>query len=166
MADVKNLAGNRFPKRPQALVKGLSKGGATGLLESLQVGLDGTISARLTESLALLDVVRELLTDLGQAQLATLVLGAHRSDPRRGVRGSQLTIVTSQHAAAAKLQLLSPSLLQACQPRSLGFQSILVRSQRMVAPIARPTARGRPDVPDAARQRLLAAVGLIQAQDH
>lgn len=166
MASVKNLADNRLPKRRQAQLKGGSQGGATGLLDSVRVGLDATISARLTESLALLAVVRELLADLGQASLSKLVLGAHRSDPRKGVRGSQLTIVTSQHAAAAKLQLLSSSLLQACQSRSLGFQTILVRSQRMVAPLARPTAGGRPSVPAAARQRLLTAVGLVQAQDH
>jgi hypothetical protein len=166
MAGVKNLADNRLPKRPQTKSKGQLPGGSTGLLDSVRVGLDATISARLTESLALLEIVRELLADLGQASLSKLILGAHRSDPRKGVRGSQLTIVTSQHAVAAKLQLLSSSLLQACQSRSLGFQTILVRSQRMVAPIARPTAGGRPGVPGAARQRLLTAVGLIQAQDH
>jgi hypothetical protein len=166
MASVKNLADNPLPKRPQAQPKGQLPGGATGLLDSVRMGLDATLSARLTESLALLEIVRELLVDLGQAPLARLILGAHRSDPRKGVRGSQLTIVASQHAAAAKLQLLSPSLLQACQSRSLGFQTILTRSQRMVAPIARPTAGGRPSVPGAARQRLLTAVGLIQAQDH
>jgi hypothetical protein len=166
MGGVKNLADTRLPKRSQTPPRGQLPGGTTGLLDSVRVGLDGTISARLTESLALLDIVRELLADLGQASLSKLILGAHRSDPRKGVRGSQLTIVTSQHAAAAKLQLLSPSLLQACQSRSLGFQAIAVRSQRMVAPIARPTAGGRPSVPGAARERLLTAAGLIQAQDH
>lgn len=166
MAGVKNLADTRLPKRSQTQPKGQASGAATGLLDSVRVGLDATISARLTESLALLEIVRELLADLGQASLSKLILGAHRSDPRKGVRGSQLTIVTSQHAAAAKLQLLSPSLLQACQARSLGFSVIAVRSQRMVAPIARPAAGGRPGVPSAARKRLLTAVGLIQAQDH
>lgn len=166
MAGVKNLADKPWPKRPQTQLKGRSQGGATGLLDSVRVGLDATISARLTESLALLEVVRDLLAGLGQPSLSKLVLGAHRSDPRKGVRGSQLTIVTSQHAAAAKLQLLSPSLLEACQSKSLGFQTLLIRSQRMVAPMARPAAGGRPKIPNAARQRLLTAVGLIQAQDH
>jgi hypothetical protein len=166
MAGVKNLADNPLPKRPQAQPKGQRPGGTTGLLDGVRMGLDATLSARLTESLALLEIVRELLVDEGQASLSRLILGAHRSDPRRGVRGSQLTIVTSQHAAAAKLQLLSPSLLLACQSRALGFQAIAVRSQRMVAPLARPSAGGRPGVPGAARQRLLTAVGLIQAQDH
>ena len=166
MAGVKNLADKPWPKRPETQVKGRSRGATTELLDSVRLGLDAALSARLTESLALLEVVRGLLSSLGQASLSRLIVGAHRSDPRRGVRGSQLTIVTSQHAAAAKLQLLSPSLLQACQSKCLGFQTIAVRSQRMVAPLARPTAGGRPGVPSAARGRLLAAVGLIQAQDH
>ena len=166
MADVKNLANSRLPRGAQGQPKGAGQGSPAGLLESVRVGLDATTAARLTESLALLDVVRQVLIGLGQASLSRLILGAHRSDPSRGVRGSQLTIVTSQHAAAAKLQLLSTSLLEACQSKSLGFQTILIRSQRMVATPSRPTAGGRPGVPDAARQRLLAAVGLVQAQDH
>lgn len=166
MAGVKNHADSRFQAFGQAPVRAKSKGGSVSLMASVQGGLESGLAARLDESLALLEVVRGLLVSLGQPHLAKLVYGAHRSDPRRGVRGSQLTIVTSQHAAAAKLQLLATGVLQGCQSKSLGFQSVVIRSQRMVASMARPAAGHRPSIPQGARQRLLAAAGLAQAQDH
>jgi hypothetical protein len=166
MAGVKNHADSRFQGVAQASVRTKRQAGPIGLMASVQSGLETGLAARLDESLALLEVVRRLLVSLGQQPLARLVCGAHRSDPRRGIRGSQLTIVASQHAAAAKLQLLAPSILQGCQSQSLGFQTIVIRSQRMVASVARPAASQRPAVPHDARQRLLAAAGLSQAQDH
>ncbi|MEY4082751.1 MAG: hypothetical protein RL483_120 [Pseudomonadota bacterium] len=141
-------------------VKNLAPTARPSLVQALQQGLDQTTAARLAESLALAQRVRSCLARLGQERLAQLVVGAHRSDPARGVRGSQLTIVAQQHSAAAKLKLVAKEVLEALQSEGLGFQSVSVRAQRLVTAGPRPVKGPRPSVPATARARLMAAVGL------
>jgi hypothetical protein len=75
-----------------------------------------------------------LLGLLGEKLPATLfaqVAQVRRSDPEKGVRGSQVTVVARTSAAAAKLRLALADWPAELQAKGLGVQKIAVTAQRI-----------------------------------
>jgi len=118
---------------------------------------------RMEEGAALVRVLSEALCEVGLKGLLPTLVSAHRADPAKGLRGSELVLVVSSHSAAARVRLAGPNLLAEAKTRGLGFQTIRVRAVKAVANRPPPSAPDRPAIPGEARARLLA---LIQAQDH
>ena len=78
------------------------------------------------ESQALLAAVRSLLPQGLQGQ----AIRARRSDPQRGIRGSELTVIAQNAASAAKLRLALADHLPDLQSQGWGVQSIRVMAPR------------------------------------
>lgn len=120
----------------------------------------------LAEQEALLALGRAILEAAQLGQLTAALYSAARSNPAQGLRGSELTLRMS-HASAAARARIHLSVLRRVTPalgRSLGIQSVEVKVARAhtEAPPA-AAAQPRPQIPETARQRLLAA---LEAQDH
>lgn len=78
--------------------------------------------------------------------LAAQVLQVRRSDPQKGVRGSQVTVVARTAAAAAKLRLALAEWPQELQSQGWGIQSLAVTAQR-IQNIDRPAHEAAPRSP-------------------
>lgn len=127
-------------------------------LHSALAAQPGGLEARISEEAALLAAAQRGLLGAGLGSLGDLLLTAHRADPRLGLRGSELVLVTSSHAAASRMRLAQSIILSNCQSLGLGIQSIKIRAVKATAALPRPVAAARPEVPPAARARLLALI--------
>jgi hypothetical protein len=65
------------------------------------------------------------------ANLFAQVAQIRRSDPEKGVRGSQLTVVASTAAAAAKLRLALADWPTELQSKGWGVQKLAITAQRV-----------------------------------
>ena len=101
------------------------------------------------------DSLQGLLTRKLPPNLAAQVLQVRRSDPQKGLRGSQVTVVARTAAAAAKLRLALADWPQELQSQGWGIQSLAVTAQRIQA-IDRPAheAAPRTPIPREARQAM------------
>ncbi|MFM1859318.1 MAG: hypothetical protein RL133_818 [Pseudomonadota bacterium] len=146
-------------------------------MKSLDQALRGAISDRhsaqgvalnsvLEEQQQLLRLGQRLLREAGLEALVGDLYSAIRTNPLRGLRGSELTLRMRSHAAAARVRMSLQSLKRSAASigQSQGIQSIDVRVAKAYTEPVRPRPMGkRPDIPESARQRLLAA---LDAQDH
>lgn len=101
------------------------------------------------------DSLQGLLTRKLPANLAAQVLQVRRSDPQKGLRGSQVTVVARTAAAAAKLRLALADWPQELQSQGWGIQSLAVTAQR-IQTIDRPAHEVAPrtPIPGEARQAM------------
>jgi|GEM_PF-1294698 hypothetical protein len=146
-------------------------------MKSLDQALRGAISDRhsaqgvplksvLEEQQVLLGLGQRLLRDAGLETLVGELYSAIRTNPLRGLRGSELTLRMRSHSAAARVRLSLQSLKRSVASVGPvhGIQSVDVRVAKAYTEPVRPRPMGkRPDIPESARQRLLAA---LDAQDH
>jgi len=141
-------------------------------MKSLDQALLGALSERrdssglplrslLSEQAALLALGRAILEAAQLSNLESALYSASRSNPARGLRGSEITLRMRHAAAAARLRI-HLQVLRRVTPelgRSLGIQSVDVKvAKAHTEGLRAPPARQRPDIPQAARQRLLAAL--------
>ncbi len=92
------------------------------------------------------DSLQGLLSNKLPANLAAQVLQVRRSDPQKGLRGSQITVVARTAAAAAKLRLALADWPQELQAKGWGIQSLAVTAQR-IQNIERPAHEVAPRSP-------------------
>ena len=91
------------------------------------------------------------------ASLASLVVQIRRDDPPRGIRGSQVTVVTRHAAAAAKLKLALADWPTALRQEGWGIQHLKViaqRAQSLQPPVSTVVARKK--IPQAVLQQFRA----------
>ena len=81
------------------------------------------------ESEQLLGLIAQVLP----AQLVSQVAQIRRSDPSKGVRGSQVTVVARTSAAAAKLRLALADWPVTLRARGWGIQTVTVTAERAQA---------------------------------
>lgn len=120
----------------------------------------------LAEQAALLSLGRAMLQAAQLGHLIPTLYSAARSSPRQGLRGSELTLRMRNASAASRVKLHLAALRRVAPElgRSLGIQSVEVRVAKAHTEGPRaPQAQHRPEIPVAARQRLMAA---LEAQDH
>lgn len=87
--------------------------------------------------------------------LVQQVRQVRRSDPARGIRGSQLTIIAAHTAAAAKIRMLATDWPAQFAAKGMGIQSIKVIAERPIS--IQPPARPRPErapIPASVRTKL------------
>lgn len=77
------------------------------------------------------DSLLGLLGEKLPAALFAQVAQVRRSDPEKGVRGSQVTVVARTSAAAAKLRLALADWAAELQAKGWGVQKIAVTAQRI-----------------------------------
>lgn len=95
------------------------------------------------------------LAQVLSADLLRQVVQVRRSDPPRGVRGSQLTVIAGNSAAAAKIRLTLSDFSPALRAQGWGIQEIKVVAQRIqdiTAPAVKMAPRGA--IPEAVRLQL------------
>ncbi len=146
-------------------------------MKSLDQALRGAISQRqsdsgvplgsvLSEQASLLALGRALLKAARLEGLVPSLYSAVRSSPARGLRGSELTL-RMRHASATARVRIQLAVLQRLAPElgsAYGIQSVAVKlAKAHTEGLAARTPQARPQIPAAARQRLLAA---LEAQDH
>lgn len=100
----------------------------------------------------------ELLGLLAQKLPEPLVMQVaqiRRSDPVKGLRGSQLTVVARTSAAAAKLRLALADWPLQLREKGWGIQTLTVTAQRIqdISPQAKPVAPREP-IPKEARSEM------------
>jgi hypothetical protein len=101
------------------------------------------------ESQALTDALRRQIA----ASLMPQVVQVRRGDPLRGIRGSQVTVVTTTAAAAVKLRMALADWPEKLRQEGFGIQQIKVvaQPQQSLATGLRPPPK-RPPIPEQARE--------------
>ncbi len=99
------------------------------------------------------DSLLGLLKNKLPATLAAQVTQIRRSDPDKGIRGSQITVVARTSAAAAKLRLALADWPKELQTQGWGVQKLSVTAQRIqdIDPPAH-TLKPRQPIPPQAKQ--------------
>ncbi len=92
------------------------------------------------------DSLQRLLGAKLPASLAHQVRQVRRSDPEKGLRGSQVTVVASTAAAAAKLRLALADWPDELRAQGWGIQKLTVTAQR-VQEIGPPPLKMEPRKP-------------------
>lgn len=102
------------------------------------------------------DLLRALKGHVSAA-LAAQVTQIRRGDPARGIRGSQLTVVARNAAAAAKLRLALADWPQVLRSSGWGVQEVKVAAERSLNISAPPKAAVQRDpIPAKAKRDFLA----------
>ncbi len=101
-------------------------------------------------------LLARLLKDALPAGLIRQVVRVRRSDPPRGVRGTEITVLARHASAAAKLRLALADWPAALRAQGLGIQTVRVTAER-VQPIgeARRVVAPRDPIPQSTRQQFL-----------
>ncbi len=125
------------------------------LAESLSRGADwAAIDRAWHDSEGLLEALKNMLP----STVFTQILHVRRDDPAKGIRGSQLTVITRHASGAAKVRLALADAPAALRSMGWGIQHVRVverRAQDISAAPAMPSPRRLP-VPTAARAALCA----------
>lgn len=85
------------------------------------------------------------------------VIQLRRSDPEKGIRGSELTVIARNTASATKIRLVLADWVAELSARGWGIQSVKVVAQRQTGsdPVTRSLAPRSP-IPAGVKQQLLA----------
>ncbi len=129
----------------------MSKTAFRGLGEALRTSADWAgIDRAWRDSEDLMASVRRAIP----ASLASLVVQVRRDDPPRGIRGSQVTVITRHAAAAAKLKLALADWPTALRQEGWGIQHLKVIAQRTQSLQPQTaTVPARKKIPEATRQQ-------------
>jgi hypothetical protein len=113
------------------------------------------------ESQALLAAIRSLLPQ----GLHRQAIRARRSDPARGIRGSELTVIALNAASAAKVRLALADRIPDLQSQGWGIQSLRVIAPReqSIASIPAVVAPRAP-IPAGVRQQFVTLSESIQSE--